>query len=71
LFAIKKAMKKEKPEALLEALREFVACFQQWPAEEKQYLCNASTWFNQQRWLDDRTTWRKGKQSTATRSNAF
>ncbi len=60
ITAIKKAMKKEKPEELLAAVKELAACYANWPATEKQYLPMCSTFMNQERWADDRATWRKG-----------
>ena len=64
ITAIKKAMKKEKPEELLAAVKELAACYANWPATEKQYLPMCSTFMNQERWADDRATWRKGAAAT-------
>jgi hypothetical protein len=58
--AIQKAMKQEKPERLLAAVNELSDCYKQWPVAERQYLPMAATFFNQERWADDRSTWRKG-----------
>lgn len=60
LKAIAKAMKVESPANLLAAVKELAACYAEWPAAEKQYLPMCSTFFNQERWADDRATWRKG-----------
>lgn len=60
ILAIKKAMKKEAPEELLKAVQELAEAFKAWPAAEKQYLPMCSTFMNQERWADDRSTWRKG-----------
>ncbi len=58
--AIAKAMKMEQPAVLLGAVTELAECYKAWPAAEKQYLPMCSTFFNQERWADDRSTWRKG-----------
>ena len=58
--AIKKAMKKVAPECLYEAVNAFSHAFQTWPAEDRQYCPMCSTFMNQERWLDDRSTWRRG-----------
>jgi len=57
-------MKKEKPEELLKAVQELAEAFKAWPAAEKQYLPMCSTFMNQERWADDRQTWRKGAAAT-------
>ena len=33
-----------------------------WPAEDKQYIPNPATWFNQERWTDDQDEWRSKAQ---------
>jgi hypothetical protein len=58
--AIEKAMKKESPLVLLKAVQELAMCYGKWPVAERQYLPMCSTFFNQERWADDRSTWRKG-----------
>jgi hypothetical protein len=58
--AIEKAMKKESPLVLLKAVQELAMCYGKWPVAERQYLPMCSTFMNQERWTDDRATWRKG-----------
>ena len=58
--AIVKALKKIKPMDLLESVQAMSAAYATWPAAERQYLPMCSTWMNQERWLDDRTTWLRG-----------
>ena len=58
--AIKKALKKcpyVDMRGAVDAMRE---AFIGWPADERQYLPMCSTWMNQERWLDDRSTWQRG-----------
>ena len=62
--AITKAMKNEDPAMLLAAVEQLAACYAQWPEAEKQYLPMCSTFFNQERWADDRKTWVKGHAAT-------
>jgi hypothetical protein len=69
--AIKKAMKKAAPAALLAAVKELNSYFVQWPEAEKQYLPNPSTFFNQERWLDDRKRWQKGAAATSQFSKTY
>ena len=64
--AIVGALKKEKFETLLAAVTEYAACVRSWTKEERHgkdgrsdFCPLASTWFNQERWRDDRSGWRK------------
>lgn len=66
ITAIQKAMKKEKPAVLLAAVKELAECYAKWPVAERQYLCMCSTFMNQERWSDDRATWRKGADATTS-----
>ena len=52
--AIKKALKKATKETLAEA----VTAYAHARNGEKQYTANPATWFNQERWLDDRDAWK-------------
>jgi hypothetical protein len=66
ITAIQKAMKKEKPAVLLAAVKELAECYAKWPVAERQYLPMCSTFMNQERWSDDRATWRKGADATTS-----
>ena len=57
--AIKKALSKTGKVALIEAVTEFSKARN----GVKEFTPNPSTWFNQERWLDDRESW-KPKQTT-------
>lgn len=58
--AITKALKKVSGMKLLEAVEEMARAYATWPVAERQYLPMCSTWMNQERWLDDRSTWLRG-----------
>lgn len=64
IMAIKKAMNKEPAANLLAAVHELAECYKAWPVTELQYLPMCSTFMNQERWSDDRRTWRKGAAAT-------
>lgn len=55
--AIRRAMKKTTPETLLAATRSFAAAWQGATAEELRFCPHPSTWFNQERFNDDPSTW--------------
>ena len=48
-----KAIKKAKPQALIEAATEYAAS----PQGNGEYVCMPSTWLNNDRWQDDRAAW--------------
>lgn len=56
--AIIKALSKVKFECLMEAVQEFANANEGRPASEKNLIPHASTWFNQERWTDDRDEWK-------------
>jgi len=56
--SIKKALKKTTKEVLVEA----VTAYAKARNGETQYTANPSTWFNQERWLDDRSAWKPKEQ---------
>jgi hypothetical protein len=60
--AIMKALKKTSKEVLIEAVSAYAAAKKIDPS----FTANPATWFNQERWLDDRTAWqpKEGKQMT-------
>jgi hypothetical protein len=61
LKAIEKAMKTIPVEILVEAVTAYAQAVSTWAPEEKQFIPDPSTWFNQGRWEDDRSTWEKRK----------
>jgi hypothetical protein len=57
--AILNAFQKAEPAALLEATAAYAKATTLWPEDEKKYIPHASTWFNQERYADDRSNWIK------------
>jgi len=49
-LAFKKACSKEKPVAIIEAVKKFAAAVE---GKEKQYIPHPTTWLNGERWDDD------------------
>lgn len=47
------------PAFLLERVMAYAEAVARWPEEEKRFVPNPSTWFNQQRFNDDPRTWQK------------
>lgn len=65
LKAIGRAMTRKSPAFLLERTTAYYhACFK-WPKDEAKFIPNASTWFNQERYDDDPTTWERKAPSRA------
>lgn len=56
IAAIVKALGKEEFDVLLDAVQEFAECTR---GTEKHFLPYPATWFNQERWTDDRDEWRR------------
>lgn len=52
--AIKRALRKEEFEVLMEAVTEYAAARE---GQDRQYTPYPATWFNQERWEDDREEW--------------
>lgn len=74
--AIEKAIKKLAPgkdaithwnpaEALLEQTKEYAAAVATWPKDERKYCPHPATWYNQERYCDDPTEWRRGAAATS------
>lgn len=55
--AIKKAIGKVGPETLLRAVKEYAKSVSKWHPDQLKYVPHPSTWFNQERWDDDRSSW--------------
>jgi len=58
LVAIRKALQTEPFESLMEAVQAYAKARE---GEPRQYTPYPATWFNQQRWTDDREEWGSGK----------
>ena len=54
---IHQALKKVGSVALRAAVMEFAKAVSLWPEDRKQYIPMPATWFNQERWNDDRGEW--------------
>ena len=61
--AILKALKKSEFSALKERVTLFSECVSSWPKDEKQFIPYPATWFNQERWNDDESEWKRSKKS--------
>jgi hypothetical protein len=64
--AIEKALKKVDPLELLKAVQEYAAAVKTWPPTARFTASGSdtyplpATWFNQERWTDDRQSWQRG-----------
>jgi hypothetical protein len=54
-------MKGHEPQMLLAKCLAYAAAVAEWPKEELCYVPYPSTWFNQERFLDDPEAWRRDK----------
>jgi len=52
---------------LLEITQEYADVVAQWPESERKFIPHASTWFNQERYTDDQSTWKR-QQNTKGRA---
>lgn len=51
-------------EVLLERVRAYASAVSKWPPDDqKRFVPHCATWMNQQRWLDDPTSWDRGSDS--------
>jgi hypothetical protein len=66
---IKQAFALAAAEELLEAVQAYARATETWPPEDKQFIPHPATWFHQQRWMDDRSTW-AAKQRGSPRDNS-
>lgn len=49
---------------LIEAVQAYAVAVSGWPEEEKKFIPSCGRWMKKQKWLDDRSTWKKStKQS--------
>jgi len=53
---------------LLPTVRAYAEAVNQWSEQDKTYVPNPSTWFNQKRYMDDPATWQRDD-STASNRN--
>lgn len=66
--AIEKAMKRVHPRVLMDAVEEYATAVKSWPQtarftpDGRSLVPLCSTWMNQERYADDRTTWQRGGQ---------
>lgn len=66
LKAIEKAMHKVPSDTLLQAVRDYATAVKTWAPTARYTACGSdtvphpATWFNQERWTDDRSEWVKG-----------
>ena len=60
LKAIAKALRTVDQSTLTAAVQEFAKAVNTWKDEDRKYVPQPATWFNQGRWEDDRRTWYKG-----------
>lgn len=68
LKAIKKALLEEPFGSLLDAVEEYAEARK---GQDSQYTPHPSTWFNQERWADDRDDWWQGRKPEVTAEDAF
>jgi hypothetical protein len=61
--AIEKALRKVTAEALKEAVSAFANAKQ---GQEAKFIPHPATWFNGERWTDDRSTWAAWRQDGST-----
>lgn len=57
LRAIEKALRSVSEATLLEAVTAYSQATATWAPDERQFIPNPATWFNDGRWDDDRATW--------------
>lgn len=60
LRAIAKALRSVPHEILRSAVEDYARAVSQWPPEAQRYVPYPATWFNSERWADDRETWTRG-----------
>lgn len=60
LAAIEKALKKVNYYELFDAVKSYAAAVAIWKPDDRQFIPMCSTWMNQERWTDDRDTWKRG-----------
>ena len=66
--AIEKALKVKPFSELLEAVQAYGAAVSRWDDREKTYIPHPASWFNAERWSDDRSTW-ESKSKPKTNNN--
>ena len=65
LKSIEKAIKDFGYDPLLEATQAYARATETWGSDSRKWIPNPSTWFNQQRYMDDRSAWTKNSTKTA------
>ena len=70
IASIVKALKNgADPNIVINAVIAYGRATNSWPAEDRQYIPNPATWFNQERWTDDQSEWTKGTKQAANGSD--
>lgn len=59
LRAIELALKRAPYETILEGVRAYSEAISHWPKEQCRFVPAPATWFGQDRWDDDRSTWNR------------
>lgn len=61
LKAIAAAAKKKPADYLLERTKAYAEAVAKWPSADREFIPHPATWFNQERYEDDPSTWERGK----------
>lgn len=68
LKAIDKALRTKPFHELLEAVQAYAGAVSRWSEAERAFVPHPATWFNAERWSDDRSTW-ESKSKPKTNNN--
>jgi hypothetical protein len=60
LKAIRTALAKVSPDALIEAVHAYAAAVTEWSAEDREYIPLPASWIRKGKWEDDRKNWIRG-----------
>ena len=67
LKAIANALTRATYAELLEAVTAFAAATKTWSESDRGFIPHPATWFNKDRWTDDRETWKRTSNGKQTR----
>ena len=59
------------PNIVINAVIAYGRATKTWPVEDRQYIPNPATWFNQERWTDDQDQWRSKSANVAHTSEHY
>tara|TARA_R110002096_G_scaffold55110_2_gene141876 strand:- start:277 stop:963 length:687 start_codon:yes stop_codon:yes gene_type:complete len=59
------------PNIVINAVIAYGRATKSWTAEDRQYIPNPATWFNQERWTDDQDQWRSKSANVAHTSEHY